>query len=82
MQREQNKSETQLQSAGYVKKATNLTTPGQPTIYIRQTLPVPCYLHTDPATQDEAINQPPRPLRQFPGVGQNLQTPTTPRPRA
>lgn len=82
MQNEQKQYEKQLLSAGYVTMDTGMTTPGQLTTTYLETLAVPCYLHTDPATPDVETNHLHNPLWQFRGVGHNVTSVRHARPRA
>jgi hypothetical protein len=82
MLRDQSKSEKQLQSAGYVMRDTDLTTPGQPTTTFQDTQTAHYYLHTNPVTQEEEINYLDRPRTVYRGVGQNPANVRRARPRA
>jgi len=82
MQSEQSKSEKQLQSAGYVIRDTDLTTPGQPTTTFQDTQTAHYYLHTNPVTPEEEINYLDRPRTVYRGVGQNPADVRRARPRA
>lgn len=82
MQREQSKSEKQLPSAGYVKRDTDLTIPGQQIITSQVHQTAHYSAHTEVATREEEINHLTDPRTGQWGVGHNLPDVRRPRPRA